>query len=468
MPTTSIPLIKGDDIEIETDYGDALPVNMTAVIKSVRGANGYMISHPGIEAFGDGSGVDRGAMWNERQDTHFRVSGTDLISVNANGVSTVLGTIDGTKQASLAYSFNSQAIVSDGKMWLYDGNTLTKVVDVNLGTPIDITWIDNFYVLTDGENLYHTDINDESSISDSQFSTSEFSPDPTLAVDKTSDDQLIVFDRYTTVYFVQRFAEDFAFQWIKGKSIKVGIVGTHCETELEGIFYILGGGKEESPSVHYITAGTYISIATREIDEIIKTYNESELSDAVLETRSQDKDRFIIVRLPRDTLIYNATIAASFGKEFAWTIVKSGIKDDPWTAANGIYDPRTSSWIYGDIKTNRLGRLNSAIGTQYGDKTEYILYSPLANLESMSIDELEIDSIPGHQVNTDDVTVSISITYDGVTFGREWFQLYGSNANYNTRFIINRLGYIRNFFGFKMRTITGEKLAFSLARIRYG
>ncbi|MEE9223105.1 MAG: packaged DNA stabilization protein [Nitrosomonadaceae bacterium] len=468
MTTTTIPLIKGDKIDLETDYGDALPVNMTAVIKPIRGANGYMVSHPGIESFATGQGIDRGAVWNARQREHFRISGSRLISVDPTGLVSDLGFVGGAEQASLAYSFNTQGIVTDGKFFLYDGTTLSEVTDPQVGTPIDLTWIDNFYVLTDGENIYHTNIGDETTISPTQFDTSEFSPDPTLAVDKTSDDQLIVFDRYTTVYFIQRFVEDFAFQWIKGKSIKVGIVGTHCETELEGVFYILGGGKEESPSVHYLTAGTYISVATREVDEIIEEYDEAELATAVLETRSERKDRFILVRLPRDTLIFNVTIDKAFGKEFAWTILKSGFENDPWTAANGVYDPRQSLWVYGDINTSRIGKLNNDIGSQYGDKVEYILFSPLTNLEGMSIDALEVDTIPGHQVNNDEVTVSLSFTYDGVTYGKEWFQLYGEQYEYNQRYILNRLGYVRNFFGYKLRSITDEKLAFSLSRITYG
>ncbi len=468
MSVAKIPLIKGEKIGVETDYRDNLPVNMTAVIKKVRGANGYMLSHPGLESFGSGSGIDRGAEWNARQLEHFRVSGGKFISVSSNGGVTEIDDVSGSEQASLAYSFNTQAVVADGRMWLYNGTTFDEVIDVNLGNPIDITWIDNFYVMTDGENIYHTDINDETAISDSQFDTSQFSPDPTLAVDKTSDDQLIIFDRYTTVYMIQQFTEDFAFQWIKGKSIKVGIVGTHCETEMEGVFYILGGGPEESTSVHFITAGTYTPIATREVDIIIEEYAEDELSTAVLETRTEKKDKFIVVRLPRHTLLYNKTVAMKFGVEFAWTIIKTGLNDGPWRGANGVYDPRISKWIYGDIIDSRLGKLNGDIAPQYGEKQEYLLWSPLVNIEGASVDRLEVDTIPGHQVDSDETTVSVSLTYDGVTYGKEWYQLYGEQSEYNQRFILNRLGYVRNFFGYKLRSVTSEKLAFSMSNITYG
>jgi len=207
--SAKLNLIKGDKISLETDYRDNLPVNMTAVDRKIRGANGYMISHYGLTLHGTGQGVDRGGVWNERLNTHFRVSSTSLIDVDEDGNTSVLGRITGNRQASLAYSFNTQAIVADGKMWLWDGSTLERILDSDLGNPIDIVWIDGYYCLTDGENIYHTDITDESSIDPLKFSTAEFSPDPTLAVDKTSNNQWIVFGRYSIEYFENVASDNF-------------------------------------------------------------------------------------------------------------------------------------------------------------------------------------------------------------------------------------------------------------------
>lgn len=469
MPRQAITLIKGDKVSLNTDYRDALPVNMIAVEREILGAKGYMISHPGLVSFGTGLGLDRAGYWNERLSIHYRVSGEDLISVSTTGATSSLGIITGDKQASMTHSFNTQAIVVDGKMWLHNGTTLDQITDPDLGEPIDITWIDGYYFLTDGETIYHTNISDETQIDPLKFATSEFSPDPTLAVDTTSDNQVIVFNRYTTEYFINRATDNFAFQRITGKSIKVGIVGTHCETELEGTFYILGGGREESPSVHFLSSGTYTSVATREIDKIIAEYTEEELLDAVLETRVQDRDRFIIVRLPRETLIFNATIARTAGLSSAWTIVKSDISGETkWRGANGVYDPRVSKWIYGDNQNTNIGILDNTVATQYGETVESILFTPIIDLESASIDQIEVDTLPGHQINVDNVTCAVSLTYDGVTYGKEWWALYGQKSNYNTRFILNRLGYVRDNIGFKIRCVSPERVSFLMMKVTYG
>lgn len=468
MPQTVLPLIKGDKTVSNADYRDALPVNFTVVERNILGAQGYLLSHPGLTSFATGLGSDRGGYWNERQITHFRVSGTDLIDVSATGSVTSLGTITGSSRASMVHSFNSQAIVADGRMWLFDGATLNEVTDSDLGDPIDITWIDGYYFLTDGEFLYHTDLTDESAIDPLKFATSEFSPDPTLAVDKTSDNQVIVFNRYTTEYFENRTTTNFAFRRIKNKAVKCGVVGTHCETELEGTFYIIGGGREESVSVHRIIAGTYSSIATREVDKILAEYTDDELAGAILETRVQDRDRFLVASLPRHTLLYNLSIAVKFGNMNAWTIVKSDITGElPWRGINGVNDPRVG-WVYGDRTDTNIGILDNTVATQYGNTIESLFFTPLVDLESASIDALEIDTIPGHQFNVGNVTCAISLTYNGLTYGKEWWALYGVQSKYSIRFIANRLGYVRDNIGFKVRCVSPERLAFVVAKITYG
>jgi len=205
LPKIPVTLIKGDKVSSIVDYRDALPVNMYAVQKDILGAQGYMLSYPGLSSFGTGLGIDRGANYNERSVDHFRVSGTKLISVSSAGIVTELGTIPGASQCRLQnfYSFNTQGIIADGKMFLYDAvGGFREVVDGDLGDPIDGVWVDGYYFLTDGEYIYHTDIIDEESISPLKFATAEFMPDASLGVAKTKDNKVMVFGRYTIEYFV--------------------------------------------------------------------------------------------------------------------------------------------------------------------------------------------------------------------------------------------------------------------------
>lgn len=465
MPVSQINLIKGDRISIETDYRDALPVNMYAVKRDILGAKGYMLCYHGLTQFATGSGIDRGANYNERFGRHFRISGENLIEVSSTGTTNTLGTVPGIDQASLPYSFNTQAIIASGKMFLYSPTGgFAEINDSDLGFPIDAVWIDGYYFLTDGEFIYHTDITDETSIDPLKFATAEFMPDKSLGVSKTQDNKVMVWGRYTLEYFVDAAQDNFAFQRLETRSQKIGIVATHAKCESGPLWYITGGRKEDAVGVHAVSVGNDQKVSTREVDKIIAAYGEPDLSDMRMECRTEDNVTFILVHLPNETLCFNESIAEVFGVEAAWSILDS---DGNYRAINGVFDARISKFIYGDKRSSIIGELDNTVFTQYGNAVEWILYSPLLALESASIDELQIETLPGNAPDSD-ATVAFSQTEDGITYSQEWWQLYGENLDYNQRFIMYRIGYIREWVGYKFRGLTKSRMSFAGLKIRYG
>lgn len=469
MPTQPITIIKGDKIGIETDYRDALPVNMYAVKRDILGASGYMLCYPGLTQIGTGEGVDRGAHYNERFKDQYRVSDESLISVDFDGTVSVLGSISGADQAAMPYSFNTQAVIADGKMFLYSPSSgFQEVTDSDLGNPIDGVWVDGYYFLTDGEYIYHTDIADETSIDPLKFATAEFMPDPSLGLAKTQDNKVIVFNRYTMEYFVNVATTNFAFQRVATRAQKIGIVATHAKCEVGSRWYITGGRKDEAVGVHVIGLGDSAKISTREIDKILAEYSEPALADMRMESRMENDIYFVLVHLPNETLCFNISIAAEFGKSFAWTILKSDtIGDRSYRAINGVFDARTSKWVYGDKFNDNIGELDNLLCTHYSEKVEWILYTPFINLESASIDEIEMETIPGH-TSVADATVAFSITTNGITYGKEYWELYGEPYEYGQRFFLRRLGDVQDWIGFKFRGISESRMAFALMKITYG
>lgn len=469
MPKTKLSIVRGDRAS-KLDYRDNLPVNLTAVVKPVKGDNGYLVSHDGLTEFAVTNGKARGGTFNERFNKHYRVSGDNFESVDVNGVITNIGLTSGDGVCSLSNSFNTQAILSDGKLFLWDNASLIQVTDPDLGFPIDITWFKGIYVMTDGESLFHTDIANEFSINPLKYSSSEFASDKILAVARDDHNQIIAFNRYSTEYFffnANAAVGTSVLQNIDQASNKIGIVGTHCQTLLDGMFFILGGRQEESPSVHILNSGQEVTIATREIDKLISKYTESELSNAVLESRTVDRDKFLIVHLPNETLLYNHTVATKAGNDSAWTIIKTGVDvDEPWRARFGVFDPRASKWIYGDMKENKLGYLDKQCASQYGEQVEGIFYTPIiSELESLSINEFEINTIPGYA--TSDFTAAFSMSYDGVTYGHEYWNSIACSQGYNKRYIARRIGYIRDDFNFKFRFVSKDKMAFNTLTVDY-
>jgi hypothetical protein len=469
MPTLEATFIKGDRKE-KLDYRENLPVNMTAVARGVDGDDGYMLSHDGLTEFATVNDTSRGGTFNERFREHYRVSGNALEKINADGSTEFLGNVAGQDPVSFANSFSTQCIVSDGKAYLYDTVSLKQIVDPDLGSPIDATWFRGIYVFTDGEYLFHTDITDEFSISPLKYSSSEFASDSIKAVARNDQNQIIAFNRYSTEYFVFNASAPVGtsvLQVITGKAAKIGIVGTHCKAELDGIFFILGGRKDESPSIHGLNGSQEATIATREIDKILSGYTEAELSRTYMEARTVDRDKFIIVHLLRHTLLYNHSISKQYGPAQAWSFVKSGSEsDEVWRAKYGVFDPRISKWIYGDTKEAKLAYLDAESAAQYDEHTESILYTPIMPLEAMSIDKFEINTIPGY--STSDFTSAFSLSRDGVTYGEEHWNKISVEGDYTTNYIARRLGYIPDSASMKFRFVSKDKMAMSRLRVHYG
>jgi hypothetical protein len=187
-----------------------------------------------------------------------------------------------------------------------------------------------------------------------------------------------------------------------------------------------------------------------------------------MESRMEDDVSFILVHLPNETLCFNATIAQSFGIEAAWSIIKTDVNGDkPYRAINGVFDARKGQWIYGDKLNGNIGLLDNTVFTHYGDPVEWLLFTPFLDLESLSIDQLEIETIPGN-TSFDDATVAFSLTSDGITYGKEWFAMYGEPLDYGKRFFIRRLGDTKDWVGFKFRGATRSHMAFAALKVTYG
>lgn len=468
MPSIQVPIIRGDRSNSNTDYSDKLPKNMIAVAKEIKGAQGYLTSHDGLTKVVEGYGLDRGAFYNDRQGIHYRLSGSNLVKLSTDGKLSVIGKISGNNQASMAYSFNNQLIVVEGKAYLSDGNTLSQITDPDLGSPIDGCWIDAYFFYTDGEYIYHSQIDDESKVDPLQYATAEFMPDKSLGVIQTQDNLVMVLGRYSIEYFINQANQTFAFSRIVQKSIKGGIVGTHCKAEVGGVVYILGGRKGDSVGVHAVQTGTIIKVSTKTVDEIISKYSEFELSKSVLESRTSERDQVLIVRLPRDTLVLNVSAMKSVGPDNAWTTLSYNNDCNIWLGANGVFDPRMSKFIYGSTFNADIYELDKKIGSQGGKATEFEFYTPMIDIpQPIRIGKIELNTVTGFTDSK--ITMSMSVTYDGVFDGAKYFEVYGSKSAYSNRYIIRRaIGYVSHEFGLSFRCVTDGKINVSGLEIEYG
>ena len=460
----SIPFIKGDKVDDNTDYRDALAVNYYAVLRPIYDEEGYMLNYYGLSDFAVGQGVSRGSIWVSRPslEGQYRVSGQSLIKIENNESVTVLGTIPGTEQVSLTYSLNNLAIVADGKLYYYNPTAgFRQITDPDIGSPIDIVWADFRFVLTDGEFLFQSKELDEEAYEPLDFSGSDFQPDKIWGVGLNDDNELIAFGELTTEYFVNIGQANFTYTRIQLKAVKAGIAGTHCKAEFKDKWYSLTRRSNTQYQFSVIQSGSSESITSREIEKVLSKYTSDQLSETVVEVFTKDAVTWMIAHLPNETLAYNETVAKQYGVDLAWSILKTDVfGDKTYRGKDMTFDPRFGKWCIGDKQGNKIGFLDDSVCTHYGEIVEGLLFTPILDLETLSIDKLKLKTIPGI-APSNDATVFISRTDDMRIYSKEHTEKYGVNQDYNKNFTMRNLGYVRSETAFKIRTASRSRMAFT-------
>ena len=83
---------------------------------------------------------------------------------------------------------------------------------------------------------------------------------------------------------------------------------------------MLGGGRNEAVSIYIAAAGSTQKIATREIEQILSSYTESQLINSQLESRQIEGHSWLYIHLPDQTLVYDAT-ASQATEQSTWFIL---------------------------------------------------------------------------------------------------------------------------------------------------
>lgn len=396
------------------DFRVAYPVNMVPVPVANGISAGYLKPADGIVEYGSGPGIDRGAInWN---DACYRVMGTKLLRVESDGTYTLLADIPGSGQVTLDYSFDRLAIAADGVLYYWTGSALQIVTDVDMGTVLDVIWVDGYFMTTDGQYLVVTELTDPLAVNPLKYGSSEADPDPIKAVLKLRNEPHAL-NRYTIEAFDNVGGEFFPFQRIEGAQIQKGTVGTHACCLFADAIAFVGGGRNEAVSVYIGANGQTQRIATREIDLILADLTDAQLSDILTEARTENGHMMLYIHLPDRTLVYDLNASKELGQP-AWHILSSAVSGfEQYRARNLVYC--YGRWIVGDPTSAKYGCLTDTLSTHYGDMTGWEVNTPIIYNEGRGavVHELELVSLTG-RLNGDPV-VWTSYSTDGETWSME-------------------------------------------------
>lgn len=436
-----IPIIQGIYTDENSDFRTSYPRNLVPVPKSNGISSGYLRPAEGIVELSTTSGLDRGGInWN---GSCYRVIGTKLVRVSDLGVITELGEVGGTDQVSFDYSFDRLAVASNNNLFYWDVAALTHVTDADLGTVLDVLWIDGYFMTTDGENLVVTELADPTAVNPLKYGSSELDPDPIVSLLEIRN-EVYAINRYTIEVFTNVGGSLFPFQRIDGAQITKGAIGTHaCCKYLDAVAFI-GGDRNDPLSVWIGQNGSARKISTREVEQILHTYTETQLESVLIETRSIDVHEFLYIHLPDKTLVYDAS-ASGVMQLPIWHVLTSGIGENQYTAKNFVWC--YNKWIFGHPAERKLGTFTSSLSSHWGDVIDWEFGTAIIYNEANGVifHELELIGLTGRAQLTDNPKISTSYSLDGEQWSQPKTISAGTTGERTKRLIWLRQGRMSNW-----------------------
>jgi hypothetical protein len=425
-----VPIIHGIGADSAGEFRTSYPINLIPVPKSQGISNGYLRPAEGIVQNGTGPGGDRGSInWN---GTLYRVMGTKLCSVTKAGAVTALGDVGAGGNVTMDYGFDRLAIASGGRLYYWNGSTLSQVTDADLGTVVDLRWIAGYYMTTDGTSLIVTELNDPTSINPLKYGSAESDPDPIKAVDELRN-EAYAFGRYTIEVFQNIGGANFPFQRVDGAQVSKGPIGTHMYCSLGNTFAFTGSGRGEAPAVYVMVPGDVQKISTREIDRILASYSEEALSQCTMECRVDLNHQTIYIHLPDQTLAFD-TMGTKAVDELMWYRLSSGINSLIQYKGQGLvwcYD----QWNVADHASGAIGVLSDSTGEHYGQVVGWQLDTQImyADGNAAILHEIEMIALSGRVKAGSDPVVWTSYSTDGETWSQERQAFAGKQGQRNKR-----------------------------------
>lgn len=458
-----ISILNGIYTDENSDFRTSYPRNMVPVPKKQGISTGYLRPAEGVVQFGTGPGVDRGSInWN---GVCYRVMGTKLVSVAADGAVTTLGDVGGSGQVTMDYSFDRLAIASSGNLFYWDGSTLTQVTDADLGTVVDLIWVDGYFMTTDGQYIVVTELSDPLSVNPLKYGSSEADPDPIKAILKVRNEPYAL-NRYTIEAFDNIGGSTFPFQRIGGAQIQKGVIGTHACIVYQEAIAFLGGGRNEAPAVWIGLNGNVQKLSTREIDQILLGYTEAQLSQVVFEKHTESNLAHLYIRLPDQTLVYDANASQAIGEPVWFVLTTSIVGKAQHRVSNRCWC--YNKWIVGDPQSSAIGYQTDSVSTHWGEMIGWDFSTAVLYNEGRGaiIHELELVALTGRSTFGSDPTIWTQYSVDGETWSMEKPIAAGKTGQRNKRLIWLQQGAFRNWRIQRFRGTTDAHLSFARLEAR--
>lgn len=459
-----VPILSGIATK-GADYVISYPRNLVPTALSTGISDAYLRTTEGIDEFAvineSFLGADRGAInWNGEL---YRVIGQYFLKVDAEGNYTIIDTLPTGGNVRFDFSFDYLGIACSNNLYLYDGVTVQQVTDPNLRDVVDMVWVDGYWMTTDGEFIPVTNLNDPFTVNPLKYGALDNDPSPIKALLKVKDEPYAL-SRYTISPLSNVGGTGFPFVVVDGGVIQKGIVGGRCACVYIETIAFMGSGRNEAIAVYMVNAGVAQKISTVEIDRVLSTYTEEQLSDVLMEARVHDDMQQLYIHLPDQTMVYDFFTSQKLSYPVWFFLSSSHDAQGLYRARNFVYI--YNKWTCGDVfDARKIGYLTRDHCAQYGQAVGYRFDTPIVygDGKNVIVHEMELEATTGTNYNDDftDQYIRRQYSTDGKLWSDAKQRSLGSVGDYNKRIRWLSCGMLRKWRTERFSGLTKHAISFS-------
>ena len=257
---------------------------------------------PGTKAFstGDETLLDRGM--HVMSGSLYKVTGQTLYKVDSLGVSTSIGTIDGTNHCIFADDGFTMRIATGNKDYTTDGVSVSAITDTDLHPGNSVAYINQQMINDSNSGQFQvSDVGVPGSISPENFATAESSPDDTIRV-YTFNERLYLFgDTNSVETWWNSGTGNPPFDRVNGGTMNAGLAAVHSVANTTEYVYFLGADNV----VYRYSSHQLEQVSSSPMSNIFDGM--SDVSDAKAYTLTVEGNHFYILTFATDerTFVFN-------------------------------------------------------------------------------------------------------------------------------------------------------------------
>ena len=248
-----------------------------------------------------GTGPIRGLWAHQTNGSDFYVaSGQEFYKLSSlTGTPTLLGTISGTGQVSIADNGTQLFIACNPRSYIYNEvtNGFAEITDPDFTGAVTVGYLDGYFVFNEPNSqiIWVTQLLDGTQVDPLSFASAEGSPDGLVAVN-VNHREAWLFGTDSIEVWYDAGLPDFPLTRIQGAFNEIGCAAAFSVAKLDNGLFWLGQDARGHGIIYRSQGYTGVRISTHAVEWQIQQY--SNMSDAVGYTYQQDGHAFYVLNFP--------------------------------------------------------------------------------------------------------------------------------------------------------------------------